>query len=387
MMRTIDTPVRQVRYVELDSLRGLGAVVVVLHHLRILWESQTHPTSGLCGFFLDLVSASGFEAIILFFVLSGFVLSLPAVDGRPQTYFTFVTRRISRIYVPYLAVLAIAVAGAFWLHGTVTTGDWFRGTWSEPVRWHPVWQHVMFLGRFDTELFNPPIWTLVYEMRISLIFPLLCAFALRLKSQWSFVIAAGLTGAAIVLARPPFQVALDLADTLHFAGFFVLGIFLARQRSALGEWFRRQPKLVKVLVGGASLFLCLLGGPLFAQKNANILNHHSLVCASQWLLALGGAGVIMISLNSASCKRLLSWRPIHFLGQISYSLYLWHFVVIEYCVHLFYGRIPLVAILCLAFVLSVVVSWYFYRGFVVPAISIGRRLSNAFQRRPAVSSA
>ncbi len=379
MMSKIDAPVRQVRYVELDSLRGLAALIVVLHHVLYLWETDTQPTSAACRFFLDLINPFGFEAVILFFVLSGFVLSLPAVDGKPQTYLTFITRRIFRIYVPYLAALAVTVAGAFWLHGTVTASDWFQATWSEPVRWRTVWQHVMFLGVFNSDLFNPPIWSLVYEMRISLILPFLCGFVLRFKSKWSFAIAAGLTATAIVLGRPPFHLGLGMADTFHYAGLFVFGIFLAREKSNLGDWFRRRRRLVKVSIGGAFLWLWLFAGPLSAG-GAGAFPRHSLLCASQWITALGAGGLMIVSMNSESCKRVLSWRPVHFLGQISYSLYLWHFVVLLYCVHLLYGRMPLLAVLCLAFVLSVIVSWFSYRWIEIPSIHLGRRLSNVFQR-------
>ena len=65
---------------------------------------NAHPgRSGIGVSIVNLKVAFGPEAVILFFVLSGFVLSLPAVNGRPQTYPTFITRRIFRIYVPYLA--------------------------------------------------------------------------------------------------------------------------------------------------------------------------------------------------------------------------------------------------------------------------------------------
>ena len=87
-------------------------------------------------------------------------------------------------------------------------------------------------------------------------------------------------------------------------------------------------------------------------------------------------------MNSASCKRVLHWPPIHFLGQISYSLYLWHYVVLLYCVHLLYGKVSLWAILCLIFILSISVSWLSYRFIEVPSMNLGRRLSNAF-RSPA----
>ena len=137
-MSTLGAPVRQARYFELDSLRGLAAMIVVLHHLRFLWQEDAKPSSAICRFFLDLVAPFGTEAVMLFFVLSGFVLSLPTVNGRPQTYFTFLIRRIFRIYVPYLAALLVWVVGAFWLHGIITRSDSFHQYWSEPVNWHLV---------------------------------------------------------------------------------------------------------------------------------------------------------------------------------------------------------------------------------------------------------
>ena len=49
---------------------------------------------------------------MLFFLLSGFVLSVPYLRGKGQAYPVYLIRRILRIYAPYLAALALAVAGA-----------------------------------------------------------------------------------------------------------------------------------------------------------------------------------------------------------------------------------------------------------------------------------
>jgi peptidoglycan/LPS O-acetylase OafA/YrhL len=385
-MSPIDAPIKQPRYLELDSLRGLAALVVVLHHIRALWEAGVQPSPGILMSFLDIVTPFGTEAVMLFFVLSGFVLSLPAVNGRPQTYLTFLIRRIFRIYVPYLAAILASVAGAFWLHGIITNIVWVHQAWSEPVDWHLVGQHVLFVGLFDTNQFDGPIWSLVYEMRISLIFPLLCGFVLHLKSKWSFVVAGGLTIASLMIEKPPFQIDRSLADTLQFAGIFVFGIFLARKRVRLGAWFSHRNRIAKVLIGAAFLWLFLFAGP-HSIPAVSQFHRHFYACISHWITAIGAGGLMIISMNSASCKRLLFWPPVHFLGKVSYSLYLWHWVVILYCIHLLYGKISLWAILSLAFVLSIFVSWISYRWIEVPSMNLGRKLSNPFQRRPAGSSA
>jgi peptidoglycan/LPS O-acetylase OafA/YrhL len=379
----IDAPVRQPRYLELDSLRGLAALIVVLHHLRLLWETDTQPTSAVLNFFLGLVGPFGTESVMLFFVLSGFVLSLPAVEGRPQPYVTFLIRRIFRIYVPYLAALLVAVSGAFWLHGIVTRSTWFHEFWAEPVSWHAVGQHVLFLGVYNVYLFDPPIWSLVHEMRISIIFPLLCGLVLRFKSRWSLAIVAGLTITAIMIEKRPLQIVPLIADSFQYAGLFVLGIFLARERGRLEAWFRGQRRLVKVLIGTASLWLFLFAGQAVAGPPSHFL-HHSRVYVAQLVTAFGAGGLMIVSINSAFLKRILSWQPIHFLGEISYSLYLWHFIVLLFCVHLLYGKTPLWGILCLTLVLSIPVSWCSYLWIEKPSMNLGRRLSNSFQRaRPA----
>ncbi len=380
MMSTVHAPERQVRFVELDSLRGLAALIVVLLHLRFLWEGETQPTSVICTAFLDLVAPFGIEAVMLFFVLSGFVLSLPAVNGRPQTYPTFITRRIFRIYVPYLTALAISIACAFWLHGGAVGSGSLSNSWSERVDWHLVGQHILFLGVYNTNQFDLPIWSLVYEMRISLFFPLLCGFVLRFKSRWSFVIAGGLTIAAITLDKLTFKIAPGLADTFQYAGLFVLGIFLARERSRLGAWFHHRRRFAKVLIGIAFLLLFLFGGAPLIRSTGHFL--HSKICISQWITAFGAGGLMIVSMNSAFCKRVLHWPPIHFLGQISYSLYLWHYVVLLYCVHLLYGKVSLWAILGQTFILSIFVSWLSYRFIEVPSMNLGRRLGETF-RSPA----
>lgn len=249
----------------------------------------------------------------------------------------------------------------------------------------PGWPHVLFLGVFNTNQFDGPIWSLVHEMRISLIFPLLCGFVLRLKSKWSLAIAGGLTITAILIEKLPFQIDQSMDDSFQYAGLFVLGILLARERSRLGAWFRRPRRLVKASICAAFLWLYLFAGAPLIGATGHF--RHSLTCISQWITAFGAGGLMIVCMNSSFCKRVLHWPPIHFLGEVSYSLYLWHFVVILYCVHLLYGKIPLWAILCLAFVLSIAVSWCSYRWIEKPSMNLGRKLSNLSQRSPANAAA
>jgi peptidoglycan/LPS O-acetylase OafA/YrhL len=387
MTSAIDAPRKSTRYFELDSLRGLAALVVLANHLEMAW-SNTYPVGSAIGRSLvNLTLPFGPEAVILFFVLSGFVLSLPAVEGRPQSYFTFVTRRVFRIYFPYLVALAVSVAAASCLYHRSTGNNWVLSFWSEPVQWSLVGQHVMFLGVYDTTVFDLPIWSLVHEMRISLFFPLLCAIVFGLKNKWAFALAICLTTLASGLEKKyPVETMTSLADTLNYTTMFILGICIARERTTIAHWFSRISRPVRLSFGVASLLLLAFAWPGLTPLTMRIFHLHFRLFA-QWPTALGAGGLIVICLNSPSCKRILHWPPIHFLGEISYSLYLWHFIVLLFCVHLLYGKMPLWVIISLALVLSILVSWCSYIWIEKPSMNLGRKLSNVFQRRPAGSSA
>src|SRR5258708_1027684 len=103
---------------QLDSLRGLAAVNVMASHLLLcvpLIFAGVHDRDGANRFTyailytpLHLFIAAN-EAVILFFILSGFVLSLPFFSPQAPSYRELAIRRVCRIYLPCLASLAIAL--------------------------------------------------------------------------------------------------------------------------------------------------------------------------------------------------------------------------------------------------------------------------------------
>ena len=116
---------------------------------------------------------------MLFFVLSGYVLalSLPntSLTNTLKAYPRFIIRRVCRIYLPYLAALAFAVGSNFIFStgGIADLPTWFNATWRVPISPSLVLEHIVFLGSYDHAAFNTTFWSLVHEMRISLVFPVI----------------------------------------------------------------------------------------------------------------------------------------------------------------------------------------------------------------------
>ena len=319
---------------------------------------------------------SGHEAVILFFILSGFVLSIPAIALRAQTYPVFVIRRLFRIYMPYLAALILAILGDMVFHGHVTHSVWFNEAWSDQVKWRLVWQHLTFIGQYDTKPFDPPIWSLVFEMRISLVFPLLCAIALKLRPGWLLITAVFISGLSLVVIQLCHLQHFDTSFilTAHYAAFFMVGIYLARQKDVISRIVTHLSRRKRVAFAALSVLFYLYGSWV-SMNIAHRFTGHDLWYQTEWITVLGAGGLIVCSLNSESWRRVLLWPPIHALGKMSYSVYLLNFIIMLLFVHLLYGRIPLLSIFSLCLVFVIAASWVFYCLVEMPLMNIGRRLT------------
>ncbi len=306
---------------------------------------------------------SGYQAVVFFFLLSGFVLALPYTVGRAQPYFDFVLRRIVRIYLPYLAALVLAVAGAAVWHGHLGAGYWGDRTWFQPVQWPLVLQHVLFLGSYDWTQYNVVFWSLVVEMRVSLIFPLLAALTLRMRTVYVLLLAAlaGLLAHVVPHLAPNMQFG---TVTLFYAPTFVYGILLAQNRRALGTWYERRSRAQKTL-----LFLIALG--FYCES-------HLLAHLSYPLTVLGASGFMVIAMHSRYAHRLLLYAAPVFLGRISYSLYLVHVPILLALAYMLQHRIGHSAMFFLYLGGSLSVATVFHWLVEAPCI----RLSRSLGRRP-----
>jgi peptidoglycan/LPS O-acetylase OafA/YrhL len=173
----------QGRYYELDSLRGLAALTVMIHHILLVLPVFALPYMAPMPDLVRLIRFSplgvimaGREAVIFFFVLSGFVLALPFLkQGKVLPYRPYVIKRVCRIYPPYLIAVGFAILmNALCYRGTVAgLSEWFMTFWQPQIDGRAALAHLPLINSFPSNKFDPVVWSLIMEMRLSLLFPLI----------------------------------------------------------------------------------------------------------------------------------------------------------------------------------------------------------------------
>ncbi len=366
----------QRRLPELDSLRGLAALVVVFYHFVLMWPPLLDSLNPIQwhGIHMTLLLHplyTGHEAVVLFFVLSGLVLSFPYIRGRAQSYTIFLTRRILRIYGPYLGALALSIVGAAIWHGNHGRGTWQSMFWSEPVRWKLVLQHIAFLGVYDWNQFDFVIWSLIDEMRISIIFPFLALLVLRVRSATALLLAAAASLLAMVAVRhqPELSATFNLMITVHYVAFFILGILLAMHLKKISDRFRRLPAAVQAGIFAAAFLLYNFTSPF-----ARLRDSMPLFMAADWCVAVGALGYIVVGLNAPPAQRFLNSAGPRFLGKISYSLYLIHAPVLLALTFSVRNRLSPWAQFPIYLVATLLLSYVFCICVEEPFIRLGHRL-------------
>jgi peptidoglycan/LPS O-acetylase OafA/YrhL len=312
--------------------------------------------------------------VLLFFVLSGFVLSLGFERSLRPNWTSYAARRTLRLVPPCAAVvlataLFVVLADPEPLPGL---SAWVNGSWMEPVTAGAMLQHALLLGG-DYPL-NNPMWTLHYEWRVSLVFPLLMLVAATGGAVFATVVAGGVF---LCLTEMKF-IGTGALTTLLFLPHFALGVLLARNRTRLVAWVGRR--------GGwqwAGLWaLCYV-----------LLTFRWLVPAGDLVCDLangaGGGLLILLVLAAPRLSRALEVQPFAWLGRVSYSLYLVHVPVLLAGLHLAPGLPPWLVAAC-APVMSIAAAAAVHRLVEAPSIWAGRRVGAWVDRRhapPALATA
>lgn len=290
------------RIVALDGMRGILALAVAVYHL-----------TGKAIF------PGAYAAVDMFFIMSGYVLChaySSKIDS--YTFSTFFWRRFSRLYPVYIVTVLVMLPMAY--IGFPLEAEYLAqqpNTFSQGAL-------VAYLGAFQMfvpgQYWNTPGWSVSGEIWLSLgVFAALPWVARRNGSAWLPILGAISIYAAIVTSNGSLSIisrevgGIFSGAALRPACGFLMGVGLYKLIHS-GRAF----KVDNVLLHASELILlalCLIV-PIFIGRT---VFDFGAVVAFSLLVAL------MVHEDDRSwTTRILSWKPMLYLGAISYSIYLWH---------------------------------------------------------------
>lgn len=366
------------RLEQLDSIRGIAALFVFFNHVLLMFPIMFSEQYGVGVTILKDTPIhllwGGHEAVLIFFILSGYVLSLSFLSRKAVTYTTYLKKRIVRLYIPFVVALMFAIVMnslLFNSNNLTGTSEWINHQWSE-YKWTDILWHVLFIGEFDTHVFNGPVWSLVHEMRVSIIFPVLMVCILKLSWFKNLLIMGTFSVIGFLLSKLTGSSNIDYFITLHYAAIFMAGALLAKHQNDISKNFKKLHEWQVNLMIVCSILLLTYNYWFLPSLN---LIHVEIL--SDWIATVGAAIWIVLAVSSAKVTRFLLQRPLMFVGKISYSFYLYHFIVILSMMYAFNGKLPLWSIGLISLAITLILSSIMYRIVEMPSIQLTKKIGKS----------
>lgn len=296
----------------LTGLRAVASAWVVLDHLQV----------ALFKLFPDLKpfgrpAWSGYLSIEIFFLLSGFILAYNYAQTvrTGASYRKFMWARVARIYPLYLLTAVVMGVLAF----TLTEG--FREEFGAgfPIDIPNAVANVLLLGSIPPFVpFDPPAWSLTCEFAAYLLFPLLAWATLKLSPRAALaaaalVLAAGVTAMLAVSEHggdwPWSYEGRWIRITCEFTAGMLLWAWWRARALPSGRW-----DLVAAVSGLAVLAM------IFAIDPGSPATFTALPLIAVFVIACASA--------TGPLGRVLASKPMQQAGELSFSLYLTHIIVL-----------------------------------------------------------
>jgi peptidoglycan/LPS O-acetylase OafA/YrhL len=324
------------RLLFLDGLRGLAAFYVLVFHARwLLWEGYvsgyaTHPEQysivAKVLVYILLLFSYGHEMVMLFFVLSGFVIHLryakrlKQLPNMPFDWGSYMLRRIRRLYPPLIFAMILTFA-LDQLGQALHFSIYFEPTVLN-MEIKPVHDPTTAIGNllFTMAVYVAPfgmngaLWSLAYEWWFYMIYPVF----------WRLSRRSMLTATAIMVVMylmsffPPLWPVKLLQVIFSLMVCWWFGVLLAD--IYVGRWPISMWKLAPLSLLFVGLVPVTFLAPAKSPGAAVIL---------ETLWALAFTGLLAASLawqNRGGSLRFLEWlKP---LGDMSYTLYVIHFPIL-----------------------------------------------------------
>ncbi len=342
----------------LDGVRAVACLSVISYHVHY-FLAHDYDLSAVLGKFATAIAMAGWSGVTLFFVLSGFLLFQPFAKAllfekpRPSMR-TFYMRRALRILPGYYVALLLLIVLK-------------QPAYLQPAHWK---ETLLFLTFFmdstsaTYQQINGPFWTLAVEWQFYLLLPLFAlGFAWVVKRgtssqrRWWLLVGCLLAmiawgvgtrfigqyytlhpGETFLVPRSFLNIILMLVygTSGKYLEDFAVGMLISTcyvlARDAVdGQTIRLYlTRYSPWLWRAGILWLCLMM-TWYLFPSLSIL--YPLFGSGNWMVELGyalGFGLCVTALlfGPAGLKGWFEWKPLCWIGTISYSLYIWHLPIL-----------------------------------------------------------
>lgn len=380
--RTVDEapsrrPATAGRLSSLDGLRGFAALIVVAHHtlLTFSFYSQAYiyptrvPAKGTVQWWLTATPlhliSEGTEAVLVFFVLSGLVVALPVLRRSTFDWYAYFPRRIIRLVLPVMAAALLAAVFVLVSNQQPAPGPptWLSLYSIPHLQWTQV---VSALDPLSGDgMLNNPVWSLHWEIIFSLALPAYIVLAVAVKRFWVV---------ALIAVTFVSWLGTQTANSGYlYLGVFLLGTIIAVRLddlSALADRLalRRFSPLIGIGALIGSLLLLSVRWMIWGSNPGDAIG----TSIGGALAVPGAAGLVLIAAFWNPARVFLTTKVLHWLGRVSFSLYLVHVPIIIATRSLLHTHTVLFVIV--AIVASLLVAELFTRFVELPSHRLAKRV-------------
>jgi peptidoglycan/LPS O-acetylase OafA/YrhL len=350
--------------------RLAGAYLARTYEYRSI-PSSLVPSKGTLDWLISYTPLhifwAGQEFVVVFFVLSGFVLSLPVARGGQLRVGVYYPARLLRLYLPvwgallFAAVMHVAVS-----HKAVAGASWWLDMHAHPLTLTGLRQDALLTANAGDWGFVDVLWSLRWEVLFSLLLPVLLALPVGSRSVRVALVLLCFVSlrygeSAFTLDMPP----------------FVLGMVLAFE----GEQIARVAHLVRGRSIGHLAVRLVLGGGCMCLLTADWWIADTRTAAA--LIALGACLTVLCALIFPAWRRLFESAPMQWTGRRAFSLYLVHEPLLVALAFALGGRVAPLPFVILASVTSLGACAIFFRLLEAPSHRLARELGAGCGRRVA----
>lgn len=346
----------------LDSVRGIAAMMVVVYHF-IGWKWGDYTKYHVASLIFN-----GSDAVSFFFVLSGFVLSYKYFHSDAKLNLPRYTyKRILRLYPAF--IVTILFNFLYWNRMEILAGN-ILPVLSDAFLFTNNKLFLEYTMVRNVHTYYIPGWTMGVEMTLSLLMPfLILAGKNSIKTLWWFLPVCFLLGSYISMF------------IFHFTLGTLLSYYYPQLKSFSWKTWKYKNYNLLILIGTFLFFSIRHLNKIFPLPKAYYYLAEFLKLDFFHYTGIASAIILIWVISNQKAQKFLETKTLLFLGKISYSIYLMHWIfvvfVMDYWDKLisYFPNYYLGFGLLLAFVIiATIVSATFLYNFVEkPFINIARK--------------